>query len=370
MRVGQVSSLITQQVNTMAAAEDLDKLCSKHKALTALLPYVVWEERDGKPEMLDVLLHAARASGPLMFRWSHAQPFAIALFSKATPRATVLTSPWIAWGSLNDGGKLAQLWAAATSLVPHTEGVAESVVGVLLVIAPLRELSPHITTDVWPWLKTRPPLPPIPSVHYYGTSSEVVKVVRRLNDIEILKSYLLIAWSEWDTLQDFGFEEMCASLREDFCGIGMGRHRADLAQRLDHILEQLDRGLGYLEEHGPNLDECSRQGMKCQYRKLREVLLEIDTKMITRMSSYPTTTFSGELIQADIHRISHDLYVCASPPMSITSRPEPSTSLVPLHRLLCTQGLKIPTPVYRTPHHTFPVLIVFVWRALFLWFLQ
>ena len=37
----------------MIEAEDYHSLQSEHKAITALLPYAVWQERDGKPEMLE-----------------------------------------------------------------------------------------------------------------------------------------------------------------------------------------------------------------------------------------------------------------------------------------------------------------------------
>ena len=51
---------------------------------------------------------------------------------------------------------------------------------------------------------------------------------------------------------------MCSSMREDFSGIGMGFYRVDLVQRLDHVLEELDRELEYfrkdrLESYGDDL---------------------------------------------------------------------------------------------------------------------
>lgn len=47
-------------------------------------------------------------------------------------------------------------------------------------------------------------------------------------------------------------------MREDFSGIGMGFYRVDLVQRLDHVLEELDRELEYfrkdrLESYGDDL---------------------------------------------------------------------------------------------------------------------
>ena len=44
-------------------------------------------------------------------------------------------------------------------------------------------------------------------------------MVRGLKDIKVLKSYLFLVWSEWDT--PYGFDEMCTSILEDFGGICM-----------------------------------------------------------------------------------------------------------------------------------------------------
>jgi hypothetical protein len=41
---------------------------------------------------------------------------------------------------------------------------------------------------------------------------------------------------------------MSAAIREDFGGIEMGPHREDLIKQVDHVLAQLDRGLGYLKQ--------------------------------------------------------------------------------------------------------------------------
>ena len=243
--MGRVSSLITQKVNTMSEAGDLDKLRSKQKPLVALLPYAVWQERHGQPEMFDMLLRTARAPGTLMFAWHCIQPFALKLFSKATPRVIIFISSSINWdrhSPIADQGDFVQRWAAATSVVQYTEEAAQSVVDMLLKIVYLSELSvctQHITPGVWSWLTRRPTLPPICQGRRFGTSSWVISIVRRLENIETLKSYLLLIWSEWSDPPHEGFEEMRASVREDFCGIGMGHHRGDLVRRLDHVLGQL-----------------------------------------------------------------------------------------------------------------------------------
>jgi hypothetical protein len=69
----------------------------------------------------------------------------------------------------------------------------------------------------------------------------IVRTIRALNDIGILTSYLILTWSEWESLDSDRFAEMQMSVREDFNGIGMGCHRAELIQRLDYILGELDR---------------------------------------------------------------------------------------------------------------------------------
>ena len=67
---------------------------------------------------------------------------------------------------------------------------------------------------------------------------------------------------------------MEVSIREDFCGTRMGQHHEDLAQWLDHILGELDRGLGYFKQHTTVFDsEDDIRGAKEGYEKLKDVLL-------------------------------------------------------------------------------------------------
>jgi hypothetical protein len=71
-----------------------------------------------------------------------------------------------------------------------------------------------------------------------------------------------------------GFYEMQISMKEDFRGIGMEHHRADLLQRLDLVIRQLDLGLEYFKKLDPKFDEDYLQRSKHQYQYLREILLE------------------------------------------------------------------------------------------------
>ena len=113
-----------QKVEAMARAEKPDELRSKRNAVMALLPYAVWQERDGQLEMLDVFLRAAGASKTLDFGWYHVDRFADRLYIGASPRAVVLASSYMSWRVLTKNPPLIQEWAKATSVVPYTEEVA------------------------------------------------------------------------------------------------------------------------------------------------------------------------------------------------------------------------------------------------------
>ena len=210
----------------------------KRKSISALLPYAVWLERRGNYEMLDALLCGARASKRLM--WIRTKPFLPTLFNKASPQAIVPVSPHVGWRRLTftDHKDMISRWAAAASAIPYTEEVGQSVVDALLHIASNDSLRPHIHVGMWVWLEKRPSLPPECFGRSRGTGWKVVRHIRALGDIEILKSYFLLVWSEWDPIFGWseGLAEMQASIREDFNGLEMGRHREDLIERLDHVL--------------------------------------------------------------------------------------------------------------------------------------
>ena len=334
----------------MAEAGGYNFVQSKHKAINALLPYAVLQERDGRPQMLDAFLCAARASRMLKFGWSRARQYASTLLSKASPRALALASPHVRWEFLTDRGDLVQRWAAATSMVLCTDEVAQNVLDTMLQIASQDALLPYIPTDFWFWLTKRPSLPPVCLGRDVGAHLHVAKAVRGLGDIEITKAYLLLIWSEWDYLASGGFDESCASVREDFGGVENGHHRAGLIQHLDHVLAQLDRGLEYLQQHNPNLGERDFRMMKDQYGKLKNILLETNIEAVTR-ASYPTMGFPRILTQGEIHRISRNIYVQASVSVPIILYPEPSILFRP-HPLLCPH-VGFVTRLY-PPHLTAP----------------
>ena len=175
-----------------------------------------------------------------------------------------------------------RLFAAAISAVPYTDGICPSVVDVLLQNALSLSDTP---VDIWsPWLNKRPSLPPICHGRHVGSRREVVRMVRELGDTKTLTSYLLLVWSEWGSLQRGGFEEMLASIREDFRGITQAHRRKRLLQHLDCVLEELDQGLEHLEQRNPYLDEDAIQRMKLQYGELEEQLQRVHRSAPPRAS--------------------------------------------------------------------------------------
>jgi hypothetical protein len=276
----------------LKAIQDLDQYPrdKKRKCISALLPYAIRQERHGKRGMLDALLDTARLPGWLM--WTRVKPFLPILFNEASHRAVVLVSPHADWRSLGDHKDLIYRWAVAVSTVQYTEVVGQSVVDTLLHITSIDSLRPHIPVSIWAWLEKRPSLSPVCLGRSYGTEGDVVRHVRALGDIGIPKSYLLLVWSEWGRIyRDGGLAEMQISIREDFSGIGMGRHREDLIERLDYIFEQLDRGLGYFEQHLPTIYEQDIRRAKEQYAELKEALVEVNREaeeIITR--TFPRMT--------------------------------------------------------------------------------
>ena len=229
-------------------AQDPDSkelILAKRKAISALLPYAISLERGGDQTMTDAVLRVARASRSRKVVWNRILPYVTALFSEPVPspldRLITLLSPYLLWNRMANPEGFVSRWAAAALATPYTEQVGQSVVDVLLQIAFFYHLRPHIPRDVWALLKKRPLLPPYCHGRSQGTSGDVVRHIRRLGDTEIIKSYLLLVWSEWDWPVPSGREEMLASIKEDFGQVGTRHHREDLIGRLDHILEVLDR---------------------------------------------------------------------------------------------------------------------------------
>ena len=67
----QVLELITQKLEAMINAGDPSPIQSKYQAITALLPYALQPEQCGQHRVLDVCLHAVKASKEQDFIWDH-----------------------------------------------------------------------------------------------------------------------------------------------------------------------------------------------------------------------------------------------------------------------------------------------------------
>lgn len=276
----------------MAQVEDPDQIWPRRKAAIAIFPYAIWKEQSGEHRMINAFFDTARALSPSSFMWGPIKPFITMLFDEAShnhlDRAIILLSPYILHEKWGCSESMITRWATATLSIPYTEEIGQIVVDTLLRIASINSLQPHIPISSWALLNKRPSLPRGCSGRYRGTEGDVVCGVRALGDIEILKSYLLLVWSEWDIVRPGGLTEMCASIREDFSGVGMGCHREDLLRQLDHVLGQLNLGPGYPLQYTSLIWYPHFRSEKRCYEKLKEVVLEVEdkaTEILTRMLS-------------------------------------------------------------------------------------
>ena len=237
--------------------------------------------------MIDAILRVTSKSTSGGFTWHCIGPYTITLFDESSPphlnQAIILVSPCLGWGSWLYTQNVVARWVAAVLATPYSEHVGQSVVDALLQIAHINFLRPHIPVDLWAWLKKRPPLPPVCQGRSLGTTSAVVRHIQRLEDVEILKSYFLLVWSEWDLLRH-GSTAMMVAIKEEFSGIAMQHHREDLIARLDHVLWRLDQGLEHFKQHKPRINEGHIQYQKKQYGELKEALEEVEKKAVRALS--------------------------------------------------------------------------------------
>ena len=274
---------------------------SKRKAISTLFPYIFRLGRSGGQGMAGTLLRTIMALDSEGFIWDRAEPFLMRPSNTQTPPSLdwviTLLSPHAPWNTEQYDGNMVTRWAKAASAVSYTEEVGQNVVDVLLQIASVDSLRPHIPAEIWVWLKKQPSLPPQCPGRSRGSSGDVVYRVRSLGDIEILKSYLVLVWSEWDCIDDQdsgGLAEMQVSIREDFGGVEMWHHRQDLIKRLDYVLEQLDGGLDGLKQHKPSLETDHISRAVAQYSELKRVMVEIDAEAMNSLARMP--------LQVDIFR--------------------------------------------------------------------
>ena len=289
----QVSDLITHTLETMIKDANPNAISSKRKAISTILPFAISLEQDGEQELLNLVVRALRCQAPRRLEpigmWDKAQRYTDALFKKpSTPsldRAialispyrnldSVLTGPYPYWCTWNES-EVAR-WATAALETPYTEEVGRSVVDATLQVASNSSLRPHIPIGIWALFKEQPSLPPLCQGRSLGTEPDVINHIRELGDVEILKSYFLLVWSEWPPFHDNGFTTMETSIREDFCGLGMRQHREDLIQRLDHILRELGWGPEYFKKHtGEDVTKDNIRRRKKRYEKLKDILLKV-----------------------------------------------------------------------------------------------
>ena len=226
--------------------------------------------------------------------WPHIITHITSFFDKSIPvslnRVIILTLPYIRRDAYAlDPITVVSRWIAAASVVPYSE-VDQNMIEALLVISPLH---PDIPVNVWAWLNKRPSLPPKSRGRSVASRDHVIRHIRRLGDIEILKSYFLLVWSEWQLHWEDCLMEMGMSIREDFGGIGMQGHRDDLINRLDFIYEELGQNLDHFRRYRWRVDEDDLQHMKEQYRRLKDALLVVDktamgtlTRKLPRLISF------------------------------------------------------------------------------------
>lgn len=335
----------------MIRTADRERIHSKRKAVTAFFPYAVWQEQGGQHEMLETFLRTARASGRWRFMWRRIRLPLLTLLKEESPislkRATLLASPHMPWGDFANGQHLVQLWAAATSAFPYADEISQSVVDTLLHIASQDLLRPHIPNDMWLWLNKRPLLPLVCWGRFRATQWSVIQAVRGLGNIETLKSYMLLVWSEWDYLGFLGLHEMCVSIQEEFGGIGMGHHRGDLLLRLDHILSQLDLGLEHLKQQELSLSERDIGHMRYEYKELKNVLLEVDREagVVLMREFFGLGMLSVDSLLLNTHRFPLDLYMRDPPPPVVIYLGYSSASLIHNPQLYLSISLSCGLPL-------------------------
>ena len=289
----QVLSLIIRRLKIIVDVPEIDTslLESKLKAIAALFPYAMCLEKSGQGNVVDAILRVARASDSVL-SWHHVLTHITALFDEsASPslnRAITLISPYIPWHlPALDAENAVARWGAAASTVPYSEEVGQSLVEALLRILEHDSLLEYIPIHIWGLLKKRPSPSPVWWDRFNGCRASVARHVRGLGDIEILKSYLLLIISEWNTLRFGILLELEALVLEDLSGIGMWCHRDDLIKHLDHVLGQLGHGLEHFKQHQPSIHERGIRARKRRYRDLKFTLLDVDRGAMETLTRTP-----------------------------------------------------------------------------------
>ena len=331
---------MTEKLEAMAEAADPSQVMLKRKAIGALFPYALRLQRRGHKDTADSEVFPPTTHGA-----TNSERF-VWLCIKLNRIVALASPPDAPWGDGSYDGGAVTKWALAASAIPYTEEIGRSVVDVLLHAASIGSIPSHTPTGVWALLEKRPSLPSRRLGWPGATNGDVVRRVRRFGDIEVLEAYLHLVWSEWDCVEGSerdsvgsrsGLAEMQISIREDFGGVRVGHHREELINRLDYVLAQLDRGLEYLGQHKPGIDEGYIQTAKEQYEGLRKVLLEVDGEVANILASKsPRLILFGLLTHGNTCRIPLDLHVRSTAPVSIISRFKNMSLLSPTIYPVCT----------------------------------
>jgi len=316
------------------------------EAIRVLFWYAVHQERCGDTDLFDEILRLAGTESNRHQLHKLLCPLGVSkMFTHASTRVIILVTPrlGLATEQFSVAQDLISKWLATVAVAPHTEEVVRSVVIALLQIAANGDLWLSIPADVWLWFNERPSLPPTyPIDSMWKSDRDIVRTIRGLNDTGVLTSYLIMIWSKWETVSSVDYPEMRTSVREDFKGIGMGFHRAELIQRLDYVLGELDQRPGRFDIDN-NLWRYKVEGhhspeMKDDYEELKMILQEADqeaTEILNRMPH--RLIFLDLLTLTDLHRIPLYLHVCSASPVSIISHLERSALcetnrfVIPMH---------------------------------------
>ena len=194
-------------------------------------------------------------------------------------RAAILALPYLelAWLDSDEICGFTEHWISAADASEDIEGVCEAVVDVLLQMAFFHSVRTHITPRAWTWLNKRPSLPPRCRGRLLcSIGSNVLPAIRARNDIKLLTSYLVTMWSEWDCAGEWAFEGMCQTLLEEFRRDDdeVREYRIDLLARLNSVLGELGKGLGYLRVWHPDMQSEELEVIRKRYRELKRILVQ------------------------------------------------------------------------------------------------
>jgi len=314
--------------------EMFDTFSPKYKVVNVLLPYAIFLEQSGQKQMLDAISHMAKVMRPKVFVWYPMKPFITAMFRESNPPSLHwvlgLISPNVPWYDEPHDKDMVARKAAATSAALNPEEVHWSVADELLHLAFIDSLQPDIPSSwqdipnhflqpsdtTWDF---QPRIPDGFSARPKETGGDITHKVQALGDLEILKSYLVLVWSDWRLIdgQPGGLAEMHASVREEFSGIGMGCHREDLIKQLNGVLDFYK-------------DQESSKWAEEQCTELKRALVEVDEEAVNTLTRMPPTLIQSSLLTLiGIYRIPPDLHVHSPPPMSVISCLE-NLGLLPL----------------------------------------